>query len=304
VTVITLLKGQVLAGARVHSEGPWQKYRERDQIREVEVDLHGTGAPDEGIRLRGVQMQRTGGRNPHTTLFVTNGGPDALSTEDVPTRYLHRWPLQEQPFRMARNGGGLERSHGYGGEYVVHSALQSKLEQAERAKAHAQRRHEAALETQSDLADALQEVAGEARDQALGLADRNVRDRARQVTRNEAAHAKLQTQPSQIYVRDVGRDSVMTCLKLGALALVEYVLQEYFGGVQMEWRTFIEQFVALPVTVRSTRRRRLFQLHANPRQPGHMAHLARAVAEINRRQIRRGGQLLVFELAGIPEAGS
>jgi hypothetical protein len=304
VTVITLLKGQVLAGARVHGEGPWQKYRERDQIREVEVDLHGTGAPEGGIRLRGVQMQRTGGRNPHTTLFVTNGGPDALSTEDVPTRYLHRWPVQEQPFRMARNGGGLERSHGYGGEYVAHSALERHVEQAERATAHAQRRHTTALETQRELADALQHLPGGVRDQALGMADRHVRDTARQVTRNEATQAKLQTQPDQIYVRDVGRDSVMTCLKLGSLALVEYVLQEYFGGVQMEWRTFIEQFVALPVTVRSTQRRRLFQLQANPRQPSHMAHLARAVAEINRRQIRRGGQLLVFELAGLPEAGS
>jgi hypothetical protein len=304
VTVITLLKGQVLAGARVHGEGPWQKYRERDQIREVEVDLEGVGVPEGGIRVRGVQMQRTGGRNPHTTLFVTNGGPDALSTEDVPTRYLQRWPLQEQPFRTARNGGGLERSHGYGGEYVVHSALESKVEQAERAKAHAQRKHAAALETRRELADALRQVPGDVRDQALGLADRHVRDAARHLARNEAAQARLQTQPDQIYVRDVGRDSIMTCLRLGTLALVEYVLQEYFGGLQMEWRTFIEQFVALPLTVRTTRRRRLFQLQANPRQPGHMAHLARAVAEINRRQIRRGGQLLVFELAGLPEAGS
>ena len=46
--------------------------------------------------------------------------------------------------------------------------------------------------------------------------------------------------PRQIYTRDTGRDTVMTCLKLNALLLLEFVLKEYFGDLRMEWRTFID----------------------------------------------------------------
>ena len=64
----------------------------------------------------------------------------------------------------------------------------------------------------------------------------------------------------------------------------------------MEWRTFIEQFVMLPVTVRTSSRRVLYQIHANPRKPKRMAQLAAALEEINRRRLHRGKQLLVYEL--------
>jgi len=304
VSFITVLKGQVLAGAHIHSEGPWQAYRERDQVREVEVDLSGKGAPEEGLTVRGVQMQRANGRHPQATLFVTNGHPRTLPAEQVATRYLQRWPLQEQGFRMARNGGGLERSHGYGGGYVAHVALDSRLERAERSIAYAERQHARALDVREQLGDGLAEVPGPIRRTALALADKAVRDADKRSTRSEATRAKLQTQPDQIYVRDTGRDSIMTCLKLGVLALVEFVMQEYFGGVHMQWRTFIEQFVALPVTVRTREHCRIYQLHANRRQPEQMARLAAALAELNRRKIYRDDERLVFELIGLPEPGS
>jgi len=81
-------------------------------------------------------------------------------------------------------------------------------------------------------------------------------------------------------------------------------MQEYFGGVRMQWRTFIEQFVALPVTVRTREHCRVYQLHANLRQPEQMARLAAALAELNRRKICRDDERLVFELIGLPEPGS
>lgn len=102
----------------------------------------------------------------------------------------------------------------------------------------------------------------------------------------------------RIQQRDVTRDSVMTCLKLSAVMLVEYVLKEYFGGLAMEWRTFIEHIVALPVTMRTSRTRRVFQIHLNARQPQQKASLQAAVAEVNRRDIRQGKRRLVFEIVG------
>ncbi|MFZ5785735.1 MAG: hypothetical protein ACOY3Y_04760 [Acidobacteriota bacterium] len=304
VAFITVIKGQVLAGAKVHDEGAWMTYRERDQLREVEVDMGGKGAPESGFTVRGVEMKRVGGRNPHTTLFVTNLPQDMLSTEQVATRYLHRWPVQEQSFRLARDGGGLDHSHGYGGAYVAHVALDTKLERAGRAIAHAERQKARALDVREQLGDGLAGVPGPIRRQVLALADKAVRDTGKRSARSEEARDRLQTQPEEIYVRDTGRDSIMACLKLGALALVEYVLQEYFAGSQMQWRTYIEQFVALPVTVRTREHCRVYQIHANRRQPELMARLAAALAEVNRRKIIRADELLVFELVGLPEAGS
>ena len=88
----------------------------------------------------------------------------------------------------------------------------------------------------------------------------------------------------------------MTCLKLTVMALVEFVLKEYYHGAAMEWPTVIEQRVALPVAVRTTSGRCLHQLHANPRNPALMADLALAVEELNRRQLHRGRQRQVFEI--------
>jgi len=62
--------------------------------------------------------------------------------------------------------------------------------------------------------------------------------------------------------------------------------------------------VALPVTVRTTKTRRLYQIHANPRQPENMQRLAAALQTVNARKIRHGTQLIVFEVIGLPEPGS
>jgi hypothetical protein len=96
---------------------------------------------------------------------------------------------------------------------------------------------------------------------------------------------------------DRNRDNIMTCLKVSTLALTEHVLKEYFGCLRAEWCILIESPVALSVTVRTTRTRQLFRIHPNSRQPALMIQLAEALAEVNRREIKRGQRLLVFELA-------
>ena len=301
---VVVIKGQVLKGATLFDPGEWQPYRERDQVRDVEVHIKGKDAPTEGIIVRGVQMRRADGRRQQTTLFGSNAAVEDFTAVQVADMYLDRWPKQEQKFRNGRNGGGLNRSHGFGGRYVTHAALEDKQERAQRSLAKAQDDHERAAATLTELDQALADAPKTARHKALGLADRDVRDKGKRSKRKEAAKARLDTTPTSIFERDVGRDSIMTCLKLNVLTLLEFVLQEYFGGLKMEWRTFIEHFAALPVTVRTTRHKVVFQIHANLRQRSRMAQLEAAVAEINRRRIRRGKQLLVFELDLPPPAGS
>lgn len=300
---VTVLKGAVAKGAVISDEQPWRPFRVRDEVRDVQVYLRGKDAPAEGIRLRGVQMRRNDGRRPQTTLFATNVDPADLQAPDVVSWYLSRWPRQEQQFRTGRNGGGLNRSHGYGGEYVQHAVLGDKQARARRSVELAAARHESATATRNELDTGLATVPAGVRRKVLKLADSDVRSKARTVSVREQADEKVQTLPAEIRERDTTRDSIMTCLKLNVLSLVEFALQEYFAGTAMEWRTFIEQFMPMPVTVRSNKRRCVYELHGNPRQPAAMVKLRAAVHELNQRRIKRSEQLLVFELRDQTGAG-
>ena len=293
---ISVLKGAVLKGSNLQQEGPWQKYRERDELCESGVHLSGKDAPEDGISLRAVQMHRPDSRHPHTTVFTTNASVEDLPTADVASVYLSRWPNQEQSFRDGRNGGGLNRSHGYGREQVTHLALVDKLTKSNASVARAEAAVLAATQTHDQLVTDLAETSTSTRKAALKLSTAQVKRTERALAQRQAKAAKLKTLPVMIQQRDTGRDSIMTCLKVTILALTEFVLKEYCGGLRAEWRTFIEALVALPVTVRTTKTRRLFQIHANPRQPALMAQLAEALVEVNGRKIRQGKRLLVFEL--------
>ncbi len=301
---ITVIKGAVLQGATLRDHGEWSPYRERDEVRELWVDISGTGAPSHGISVRGVEMRRPESRRTSSTIFVTNVHTEDVSTTDIADAYLARWPCQEQLFRDARNGGGFNRSHGYGGDLVSHVSLETKKEKAARSVAARETRKARAEATHKLLDDGTHAVSKPVRKDALRLAEKATRSAERSLAAGHEKQAKLEGHPTQIFERDTGRDSTMTCLKLFALMLIEYTLKEYFGALGMEWRTFIEHFVHLPVTVRTTRQRRLFQIHANPRQPKRMAQLEAALIEVNSRRVHRDGRLLVFELLGAPGAGS
>ena len=198
----------------------------------------------------------------------------------------------------ARNGGGLERSHGYGGEMITHVAFERKIDEASRKLDNAKDRlldlERIRDAVAADLAREPNPSAGQ--EAALKTAEGDVR-KAEQAVR--AANNKLVDRckmPREIYARDTGRDTVMTCLKLNALLLLEFVLKEYFGDLRMEWRTFIDQFMYLAVTMRTSHRRVLYQIHVNERQSERMRQLQAACDEINRRRLHRDKRLLKFEL--------
>jgi len=93
----------------------------------------------------------------------------------------------------------------------------------------------------------------------------------------------------------------MTCLKLTVLMLLEFVLKEYFGGLGMEARTFIEEYLPLPTTRVETAHEVCFQITENPRSPRHAAWLRQAIQEINRREIRQNGKRMRFEIIAGPD---
>ena len=296
---VTVLKGSAAKGKELEEPGRWEPYRERDRIREGAVRLRGKGAPEDGLRLRCVEMVREGSRDPRPTRFMTNAAVEVLSTPSVPTAYLSRWPCQEQRFRDGRNGGGLNRSHGYGGKYVTHVALDKKIGDAERAALRVSSHGLDAEERLEDTKRILSCVPAEERPAAWGLAKQARRDLKRLDKELDRACDKVEAaenMPREIYTRDTTRDSIATCTKLTVMMLLEFVLKEYFGGLRMEWRMFIETFVALPVQVATSYHRVVFRIRGNPRQPKRTAELVAACAEVTRRKLRRDGRLVVFEV--------
>lgn len=378
---ITVLKGPLLKSKQVEdgSVEEWGNYRERDRIREFgRVILNGEGAPEGGLKLRAVEMRREGRRS-KSTIFLTNAPVEELSTQDIPTAYLTRWPHQEQCFRNGRNGGGLNRTHGYGGDYVTNVALQTALEKAEGKVKRAEARLETAqirladanslersveedrgtrikaarqaarlakkesLAVEEDLQrtrkeldrisaqdepdhsprQALEQRAAELKARAqrasaelttatsskeaeekpleaarhavsLANKERNAAQRTVKTTRAELD--KKRTTPREIYRRDPTRENIANALTTMALMLIEFVLREYFGGVRMEWRTFVELFVGLPVTVRTSRHRILYEIGGNPRDPRRTEQLRQACAEVSRRKLRQDGKLIEYRV--------
>ena len=299
---VTVRKGSTARSARLSDHPPWQSFRERDQLRELRIKLGGDGDTDQGLVLRGVEMVREGSRNPTSTLFVTDATAEEMTTQEVAAAYLSRWPHQEQRFRDGRNGIGLERTHGYTGQAATHVALSTKLERAENRVRHAQsaldkaNRVEEHAQAQVDDAVHGQRTAARKVHQTAASARRRAERRLEAVQRDQA---RLDSLPREIYVRDTTRDGIVTCAKLTVLMLIEFVLKEYFGGLRIEPRTFIELFVAVPLTIRETRHELIYELQANPRSPLNTQRLRDACAEITRRRLVKGGKRMRFEVVDV-----
>jgi hypothetical protein len=296
---ITVLKGGPFKAVTVESQGAWVSYRERDQVRELTLRMGGKGAPAGGLALRGVEMTRSDGRRPKSTIFATNAPLEEFETAHVPAAYLSRWPHQEQLFRDARNGGGLQRSHGYGGDHVTHVALATRLERAHAGVTRAEKNLLRAESVELDIAEAAaanDDPAVSIHRDTLAVAVKQARQAKRALEKAQANVERLETMPREIYRRDTHRDNIATCLKLTALMLIEYVLKEYFGGLKMEWRRFLEETIPLPVTCRTSKERLLYQIHANVRQPQRTDQLRQACEVINSRRLRRDGRALRFEV--------
>lgn len=294
---IVPIKGNAAKGIKYIDQREWEPVRTHDRVREVSFYLGGTG-PEKDIEFWGVQLDRPGGRRAQPLLLACNGAEGVLSAVEVATEYLARWPRQEQVFREVRDGGGLNHSHGYGGSMVLHIAAVAKRAKASHRLDLAQARVEKGKATQAAVGTG---AAVGSENPSLVAAARSLAGQQQRVLVKKAAAraaeaSKALALPDTIWHRDTGRDSVMTCLKLMTLGLLEFVLHEYFGGLEMQWRSYIEDFVALPVTVVTTATRQQFRITENPRQPERMAQLRKALAEINRRELSRGGKRLTFEL--------
>ena len=299
---VTLLKGPLRKAVAIDVVGEWGDYRERDQVREVMVRvpkrLEGV---EQDLTVRGVELRRPSSRHEYSSVYLTGEPTTELSTTEVVTAYLSRWPHQEQLFRDSRNGGGLNRSHGYGGEYITNVALPTRQDKAAQRVVRAERKLtdiESELETAEATANANPKEPGARA--VHSLAKRAQRAAKRDLDRAKAVNKKLEATPREIYARDLTRDSIMTCLKLTVLMLIKFMFRTYFGGLRMEYRTFIEKFVALPVTVRTSKTRVHHQFHANLRDIRSMRQLEDACAVLNRRRLRRGKRLLTYEVIGLP----
>ena len=294
---ITVIKGGTAKAARKGNEGTWERYRERDQIREVTVRFGAEAEATGDLRLRGIEMTREGSRNPTTTTFATNADASEMSAAEVVDAYLSRWPHQEQQFRNGRNGLGLNHAHGYGGEEIIHVAFATTMEKAAKATARASQRlaRAAAAEAQANALLASASPAQRAAASAAGKSASKASAAARRShAEAEAEQQRQSTKPREIYVRDTTRDGIVTAAKMTTLMLMEYVLREYFGNLPMEARTFIESLVNLPVAIRRTETETVYEIQDNPRSPQMMSRLRAACAEVSRRKIALNGRTLRF----------
>jgi len=304
---ITVLKGMRLRTLQLKEPGEWEPHGPKDHIRTGFVILQGKKDPKVCLRLNVVQRRRLNGSHPTTTWFATDASWEELGPHQVVETYLSRWPNQEQVFRNGRNGLAMERSHGYGGEYVTHIALESALEQAEKKVKRANEKLEKASEAvESALSlSALStetKVQSEAAKTAIKHSEKAKKSAQTALDKAKQEHQDLKTKPRQIYQRDTTRESIVTVCTLTVMMLIEYVLKEYFGGLRMEFRTFIEHFVNTPTTVRTTYRKVLYQFEVNPRNPERNEQLREACRELSSRRIRRNGRLLAFEVVD-PDPG-
>ncbi len=282
--------------------------------------------------IRVVEMLRPDGRHPTPTYFATSAPAEELPTEMVADAYLERWPHNEAIFRRARDGAGLDRSQGYGRRSIHHVAIVTEREEVAAQLARATEKETevetqvAALRNELDRERDLLRERRHKRPQAVyvGAADRRIAHQKRHVAAlaaelkaaekklaaaalrrkdREAEAARLASMPDFIVERDVELDSIGTCIKLTLVALLEFILREYFAGARMELRTFVEQFVGLPVRIEQTRQVQRFVIYPNSRSPLAMEKLAAACAEVTRRRVRHHGRRLILEVRSSDPGG-
>jgi len=309
---ITVYKGKVDSFTPT---GDWQPFRDKDQLREGHVLIRGEGFPD-GLRFRAVEMKRANSRRLRSTIFATNMTPDDMGTIDVARAYLSRWPHEEQGFRERRDGLGANHSCGYGGEYIQHFALDTKIAKALRTATHAKERvriAEGAIAKAETLLPTPAVGKGGAKTKItpdegtlnlVKVAQRERLEAARAVVKAEAQLQKLTTTSQVIYRRDTTRENIATAASLAVLLLIEYVLREYFAGLRINLRTFIGQFLLVPVTIRTTAKQVTYQFHANLRNPKRTEQLREACKVITDKCLRRSGKDLAFEVIGLPDRTS
>jgi hypothetical protein len=316
--LVTVLKGALARGKVVEPQGEWQPYRERDQLREASVEL-APGQPD-GLRLRAVELVRRDSRHPHPTVFLTTASLAELATPLVADAYLSRWANIEDRFRRGRAGLGWERTDGFGTLQVTHYAVLEKRQVADRKLRAATQQTAAATVAEAkatqQLAAAQQRLATRRASEApppdrrcqLGVRQAKarivLRRKAARVARQRqdqlaAEKQRLDTMPTEIYVRNTWLDTITCCFKMVLLCLLEFVCREYFGGRAMQPQTLCAAWMHLPVTIRTGLQRQIYEVTPNLRDPQKTDLLRQALAEVTRRKLHDAeGRLMVARLRG------
>ncbi len=318
--IITVLKGNPASGKILEDCGEWLPFRNKDQVREGKVNLE-PKKKKSGLKLRVVEMKRQFTRHSKPTWFVTTVKREVLCTKAVAEAYLGRWPFQEDIFRRGRNGAGMERTHGYGVSKVTNVALIGKLEKATRKAESAEAKFGQAESSEKKAALQLSEAWKRLREKKklssenlnrrheLGIRQAKQRVKEAGIKLREAACQQkkalkelnaLQSKPEDIYVRDTELDSIATCLKMTLPALPEFICQEYLGQRRIMPRTYIESWIALPVTVRQNQHQIIYSVAPNPRSPEMTELLGKALDQITRRKLRSGDLLLIAHIRDKP----
>ena len=308
--IITMFKGPLAKGKTLEPKGDWQPYRQHDLLREVEVALE-PGKPD-GLRLRGVEMTRPDGRRPRSCCFLTTAKPETLSTQEVADAQLSRWPAQEQVFRRGRSGLGLNRTSGFGVYRVTNIAIVEKRAAAARRLDRANKQVELADSTAADALRQLEAAKDNRSEQdtaPIQQAAKRVADATRlaKLARKAQAaaakkHQELVTTPTEIFVRDTALDQIATCLKMVLLCLLEFVCQEYLGRRRLDPQTIVGAWMPLPVTIRKSKHRVIYEVAPNPRNQAATELLRSALAEVTARRLKVDGRLMIACIKGeLPE---
>ena len=84
------------------------------------------------------------------------------------------------------------------------------------------------------------------------------------------------------------------------LALLEFICQEYLEQYRLLPQSFIEAWMALPVTIRHYRHCVIYEVAPNPRDPPMTQRLEQALQRITAKQLRMDGRLLVVRIRDGP----
>lgn len=123
---VTMLRGTAIRKEEdVHDLGPWQPFREGDEIAEGWADLPDSHAPNEPYRARIVLVRRKSARSFHA---LASSAPNDYDAAFLAKAYFQRWPAQELRFRDFNQGVGFKQVHGYGKRLVQNVTVLTELD--------------------------------------------------------------------------------------------------------------------------------------------------------------------------------
>jgi transposase len=142
--VIPLKDSVTGSSARFEEVGPWEPYRETDEVRSAMLWLNDSKDVDVPIRVRAVARRR--GRTGKVMWFATNTKADGFPASSLMDTYFSRWPLQEHVFRDANGAVHLNMMYGFGKKKVENVAVIDRMEKIEGQIRNAETRMAAAEE--------------------------------------------------------------------------------------------------------------------------------------------------------------